>query len=533
MNGPLDRAPAEAFGTFPGDAEQMPDPAVSPVIQRLYRRVEQTLGIRAAADALEKLREYLEDQYGTSCFDSPGFYDQILAFPEEIFTAARLLTINETYFFREEAYFDLMRREFLPRFARLSRPLRICSAATSIGCEAYSLAMVIEDYKRRVQPLSYGIDAFDINPEAIATAKQGRYTGNSLRDDGSRWKFLLDSFTQVEGQDLVIDPAIRKHVRFFTHNLLAGLMGNRYDLIFFRNALIYFSMDKRRVILDYLADALFEGGFLVLGVSEIPAVSHPRLLSQHSTGTFYFRKAPEAAEPDPAGLGPPPALPPVRPETPPSPVLDIPAPAAGETPAESPGPGPVPGTNPGGRDPGQKAERSPGGRGKARISPENTGGIAALMDDHEGGRPIEKKVPELLQGAAAGAEALSGDDLFAAVIYLLGQEAFSQADTLLSFIERHRNSACTCFLRGEYFYFNNRKKDAELSYKEAAGKDGAFWPALYRLSVLAAEGNPVQYAYKTRKALESINQGKDKGYEIFIGGFSPDYYRRALEKRLG
>jgi chemotaxis protein methyltransferase CheR len=499
----------------------MPEPAVSPVIQNLYRRVEQTLGIRAAVDALEKLREYLEDQYGKNCFDSPGFYDEILSFPDEIFTAARLLTINETYFFREEAYFDLIQREFLPRFAQLPRPLRICSAATSIGCEAYSLALVIDDYSRRVQPLSFRIDAFDVNPEAIETAKKGRYTGNSLRDDGARWKFLLDRSARIEGQDLVIDPAIGRHIRFYTHNILAGLMGNRYDLIFFRNALIYFSAEKRRVILDYLADALFDGGFLVLGVSETSGVSHPLLVSQHNMGTFYFNKIPEAAGLNAASPEPPPL--PARPRTPPPPVPAATTPVAG-TPDKNPAPG---------TGPGEKAERAPGARVNALISPENTREIAALIDDHEGGHPIAEKVPELLRGAVDGAEPLSGDDLFAAVIYLLGQEAFSQADTLLSFIERHRNSAFTCFLRGEYFYFNNRKKDAELSYKEAAGKNGAFWPALYRLSVLAAEGNPVQYEYKTRKALESINQGKDQGYEIFIGGFSPDYYRRALEKRLG
>ncbi|MDR2759578.1 MAG: hypothetical protein LBB78_09370, partial [Spirochaetaceae bacterium] len=81
----------------------------NPVIANLYRRVEQTLGIRAAADALEKLREYLEQQHGAGCFDSPHFYEQILSFPEDIFTAAQFLTINETYFFREAAYFDLLR----------------------------------------------------------------------------------------------------------------------------------------------------------------------------------------------------------------------------------------------------------------------------------------------------------------------------------------------------------------------------------------------------------------------------------------
>ncbi|MDR1949008.1 MAG: chemotaxis protein CheR [Spirochaetaceae bacterium] len=512
----------------------LPSPVASPVIENLYRRVEQTMGIKAAGDALEKLREDLEQQYGKNCFETPDFYDRILSFPEDIFTAARLLTINETYFFREEAYFELLRKELLPRLARLARPLRVCSAATSIGCEAYSLAMVMDDYSRTVQPLNFGIDAFDVNPEAVETAKKGRYTENALRDDGARWKFLLDRYTRIEGPDFVIDSVLRSHIRFYTHNLLNGFMGNHYDLIFFRNALIYFSPDKRKVILDYLADALLDGGFLVLGVSETPGVNHPLLLSQHVPDTFYFQKISETPHTATSAST-------VKP-------VEIRAKSAA-LPTESPagdhrGHGASKKAKHGPETPAavSPSEAAPGDiRKKPVISQPEPEGIAVLIDDHEGGHPIEGKLPELFRGAAKGAESpptenragITGDEFFAGVIYLLGQEDFSGADRLLTFIEQHNNSAFTHFLRGEYHYFNNRKKEAELSYREAAGKNDAFWPAFYRLSVLASEGNPVQYEYKTRKALESINRGKDLRYEIFIGGFSPDYYRRALEKRLG
>jgi chemotaxis protein methyltransferase CheR len=487
-------------------------------MENLSRRVEQTLGIKAAGDALEKLRDHLRRQYGPNCFSDPGFYERILSFPEDVFTAARILTINETYFFREEAYFEFFRQELLPRLARFNRPLRICSAATSIGCEAYSLAMAADDYSRTVRPLNFDIDAFDINPEAIETARTGRYTGNSLREDGARWKFLLDRYTRPEGPDFIIEPGLRTHVRFYTHNLLDGLAGNRYDLIFFRNSLIYFSPDKRKIIFDCLTDALFDGGFLVLGVSETPAVSHPLLESQYAHDVFYFRKVPQKT-----------------------------AHAVPMTPAEdinrevSPLPSPAPS--------GEPRHGSPEGAGKPRkktvISPPEPERIAVLIDDQEGGHPIAEKLPELFRKTGEAAERrpeesgpefsrpeFSGDDLFAGVIYLLGQENFSGTDALLSFIEGHHRSAFTHFLRGEYHYFNNRKKEAELSYKEASGKNDAFWPAFYRLCVLAAEGNPVQYEYKIRKALESIKRGQDLRYEVFIGGFSPDYYRRALEKRL-
>jgi hypothetical protein len=177
----------------------------------------------------------------------------------------------------------------------------------------------------------------------------------------------------------------------------------------------------------------------------------------------------------------------------------------------------------------------------AGKSPPDPEGIAALIDDQGGECPIAGKLPELFREAGEGGPLRAGEEFFAGVIYLLGQEEFSEADKLLSYIEEHTGArsgsasaaaAFTWFLRGEYHYFGRRKGEAEAHYREAAGKNDAFWPAFYRLSALAAEGNPVQYEYKTRKALESIEKGREKRYEVFIGGFSPDYYRQALEKRL-
>jgi chemotaxis methyl-accepting protein methylase len=476
----------------PPPQNQEGSPPTDPVLEGLSRRVEQTLGLRAPPGALEKLRRDLERRRGPGCFESPGFFDRILSTPEEIFAAARLLTVKETYFFREEASFELLRQELLPRLVRLNRPIRVCSAASSIGCEAYSLAMAMDHYSRTVRPFSFGIDAFDVNPEAVETAQKGRYTGNSLRADGARWKFLLDRYTLPEGEEFDIEPALRERVRFYAWNLLNGLTGDPYDLIFFRNSLIYFSPDKRPFLLNRLAEALSPGGFLISGVSETSLVSHPLLGSRCVQGFFYFQKLPKADAGRPA---------PPRPD-PPRPAAPRPAPAGGK---------------------------------KALISPPDPEGIAALIDGPGGDCPIAGKLPELLR--EDGDPGRAGDELFAGVIYLLGQEEFSGVDKLLSFIDKHSdprsdNSVFTRFLRGEYHYFNQRKGEAEANYREAAGKNNAFWPAFYRLSALAAEGNPVQYEYKTRKALESLEGGKEKRYEVFIGGFSPDYYRRTLEKRL-
>jgi chemotaxis protein methyltransferase CheR len=88
------------------------------------------------------------------------------------------------------------------------------------------------------------------------------------------------------------------------------------------------------------------------------------------------------------------------------------------------------------------------------------------------------------------------------------------------------------FLRGEHYYLTGNTDAAEEKYQEASLKDKAFWPAFYRICSLAAPGNRTRYEYKVKKTLKSMEAGKELHYESFIGGFSPDYYQRILERKL-
>ncbi|MDR1180207.1 MAG: chemotaxis protein CheR, partial [Spirochaetales bacterium] len=117
------------------------------------------------------------------------------------------------------------------------------------------------------------------------------------------------------------------------------------------------------------------------------------------------------------------------------------------------------------------------------------------------------------------------------VIAFLGAENTGAADTVLTALEERSGCAATAFLRGEYHYHRGESGAAEAHYQEATGRDTAFWPAFYRLSFLAAGSNQTRGEYKIKKALESIEKGETLHYEIFIGGFSPDYYRRILERK--
>jgi chemotaxis protein methyltransferase CheR len=229
-----------------------------PLLEHLYLEVEGRLGIKADAAALTKFQDYLVNTYGETGQSSQTVLNRVFVSGE----AARFLTVNETYFFREEAHFFFLLKELLPSFEPAAK-LRICSAAASSGCEAYSIAMILEQYNSFHPPyqrLNYHIDAFDLNPDVIARAEKGVYGKNVLREDGSSFRYLIDRWGAYRDGQLELDPALAERIHFFQRNVMDALPEDSYDIIYFRNALIYFSPRSRVRVLSNLASAPAGGG---------------------------------------------------------------------------------------------------------------------------------------------------------------------------------------------------------------------------------------------------------------------------------
>jgi len=263
----------------------------------ISRTVEEQFGIKADTDDIKKLEAYLWGTYGG---ENPEIIDKAFASGE----AAGFLTVSETYFFRESAHFSFL-QNLLPSFEETG--IQICSAASATGCEAYSIAMVIEAYnKEREMPLSYHIDAFDINPKVIETACEGVYSPRALREDGSCFWYMANPYLKKLENGYKIDDSLKKNICFFVHNLMDELPPKMYDLIFFRNAFIYFSPRNRGRILSNLSAVLKEGGIIIMGVSETAGAHHPDLEEKNRNDVFYFQKpAPvySAGPEDPANGG--------------------------------------------------------------------------------------------------------------------------------------------------------------------------------------------------------------------------------------
>ena len=492
----------------------------SPELLFLYYRIEQILGIKPTGEALVKLNENLEKCCGVSFIQNPAAFEKALTSREQIFDLSKNVTVNETYFFREGAHFDVLIR-LLPQLIMQNRPIQICSAATSIGCEAYSIAMLLDYHAKNGPAFDFKIDAFDISDEAIETAKKAQYTANTLREDGADWKYIMDSYLIPDGSIYSVSENIRSKVNFFTHNIMRGL-NRQYDVIFFRNALIYFSSKNRLIVINDLAESLFNNGLLFLGISETSAVKHPLLAGRNLSEVFFFQKIyyqktlnPVFSEKE---------FPVVPKKQPDSYEKD-----RREHKKER-------------REQKDRRNSPPCIRTESRVQSKHTelpidcGIVKAILDKEEGETNAKRVMGILANGKKSSdgeiTEFPSREELTASAAYFLAVQDFSSADLVLSQLEKNNAGAPVLFLRGEYHLLCGNVKEAENSFENAAGKDRAFWPALYRIASLAAEGNQTRYEYRITKASESLELGRELHYECFMGGFSPDYFERVLNRKV-
>ncbi len=185
------------------------------------------------------------------------------------------ITINETFFFRNPQQFNAITDFVLPEIISEKLKIRqnrvkIWSAASSTGDEAYTLAILINElFAFKYPSISFDIIGTDIDDKVIETAKQAVYKEYSIRNTPP--KYLSKYFTREEDQFYVLDPKIRNMVRFKNLNLYdtAGMnMMTNYDLIICSNVLIYFDHESKKKVLNSLYNSLSNIGYLFIGYSE-------------------------------------------------------------------------------------------------------------------------------------------------------------------------------------------------------------------------------------------------------------------------
>ena len=207
------------------------------------------------------------------------------------------MTTGETFWFRDRHPFDIFQKVILPHYAaeiNLRRfRIRIWSAACSTGQEPYSLAMVIHDFCRtqrgRVTPAHFEILATDLSYHALEAARSGCYSEIEIK------RGLLPELTEryfvQEERKWSVHADLRNMVSFQRVNLKDDLKPlGRFDIIFLRNVMIYFSDDFKRQLLAGIASALAPEGFLVIGATEsLQDLSDAFTQHQAAEGVYYRR----------------------------------------------------------------------------------------------------------------------------------------------------------------------------------------------------------------------------------------------------
>ena len=209
-----------------------------------------------------------------------------------------LVSTTETYFFRDLRQFRALEKFLLPEIVNMKkkgttrRPkVTIMSCACSTGEETYSIAMAVK--RSGLESMAdFEITGFDLNSFAIEKAKEGIYTPHSFRER----KASIDEYFEVHGENRknkMVRSDIKRMVSFHVGNLkhLEQLPCEfiNADIIFLRNALIYFKKSARLEILANLRTRLDSNGALFLGVAEMCLPDHLNLQSTEWNSGFFFR----------------------------------------------------------------------------------------------------------------------------------------------------------------------------------------------------------------------------------------------------
>lgn len=218
----------------------------------------------------------------------------LLADPGEQQLAAEVveaLLNNETYFFRDHAYFATLANQVLPDIARsraATRRLSIWSAGCSTGQEALSLAMIFAEQPARWAGWQIDILGTDISGKAIETARGGFYTQFEIQR-GISVAQMLNFFSETRGGWQASDK-LRRMTRFHRHNILeAPPSPANFDLILCRNVLLYFDIATRKRVFERLDAAMAPDGWLMLGAGET-VVGQTELFAPATCGSALYRR---------------------------------------------------------------------------------------------------------------------------------------------------------------------------------------------------------------------------------------------------
>lgn len=248
-----------------------------------HKWVHRELGINLSAYKPEQLNRRINSLMTRVGIKSLDEYTRVIKTDsEQRQKFLDFITINVTEFFRNPELFAELEKQILKELLPSNSNLKIWSAACSIGCEPYTLGIILN----KVAPLGrHTIIATDIDNTILSKAKIGEYTKNEIKGMSTS---DLGKYFSVKDDKYYIDPKIKSMITFKKHDLILDSYDNGFDLIVCRNVVIYFNNDTKNEIYKKFSNSLKKGGLLFVGATE--SIYNYRDYGFEKASTFIYKK---------------------------------------------------------------------------------------------------------------------------------------------------------------------------------------------------------------------------------------------------
>ncbi|NHC33079.1 CheR family methyltransferase [Scytonema millei] len=280
-------------------------------VQNFIQLISARTGLQVRPQDRQELCKKLETRMKVLKLNAPEKYYQLLLGSTDDSNSNRewqelliLLTVGETYFFRDQGHFKLLKHQILPELIESKRKaclnsltqkpsLRIWSAGCSSGQEPYSIAILVKELIPDLSDWEVVILGTDINSEAIEKARRGIYESWSFRQVDPQ---LQKHYFQQRKLGWELDPRIRRMVKFQCSNLLqdsfpsSTLNIHDMDIIICRNVFIYFSFDAIATVIEKFYQTLRPYGYLIVGHTELSGQNLSKFKLKAFTESIVYQR---------------------------------------------------------------------------------------------------------------------------------------------------------------------------------------------------------------------------------------------------
>ncbi|AWK50913.1 chemotaxis protein CheR [Clostridium beijerinckii] len=248
-----------------------------------HKWVHKELGINLSAYKPEQLNRRINSLMTRVGIKTLDEYSKVIkSNPEQKQKFLDFITINVTEFFRNPELFLDLEKQILKELLPNTPNLKIWSAACSIGCEPYTVGMILNKLTPNGR---HNIIATDIDDTILARAKAGEYTQNEMKGINNA---DLTKYFKIKDDIYYIESKIKNMVTFKKHDLILDKYETGFDLIICRNVVIYFNNDSKQEIYKKFSNSLKKGGLLFVGATE--SIYNYRDYGFEKASTFIYKK---------------------------------------------------------------------------------------------------------------------------------------------------------------------------------------------------------------------------------------------------